>query len=160
MNIRGNISHSMQGVFVFVLLGLFALMSTLLVLLGALMYNGTVSTTAKNNEDRVLSAYVRSMVRSQDAADSVRVEKGDGGDRLALYEDIDGDMYVTWIYQYDGYLYEQFTEADRAFDPEEGTAICPADSFAAEIDRRLLTVKMTNADDEPCMVQVALRSAN
>ena len=34
--------HSMQGVFVFVLLGLFAVMSTLMVLLGAQMYRGTV----------------------------------------------------------------------------------------------------------------------
>ena len=30
--------HSMQGAFIFVLLGLFALMSTLMVLLGAQMY--------------------------------------------------------------------------------------------------------------------------
>ena len=36
MNGRENVSHSLQGVFVFVLLGLFAVMSTLLVLLGVL----------------------------------------------------------------------------------------------------------------------------
>ena len=157
MNSRGNVSHSMQGVFVFVLLGLFAVMSTLLVLLGAQMYRGTVEKTDTNNENRVLSAYVRSMIRAEDAADSVRVEKDGGEDRLALYEEIDGDAYVTWIYLYDHQLYEQFTDAGYAFDPAAGSAICPANSFAASIEGRLLTVQMTNAYDEPCTVQVALR---
>ena len=49
----------MQGVFVFVLLGLFAVMSTLMVLLGAQMYRNTVDKTTENNEGRVLTAYVR-----------------------------------------------------------------------------------------------------
>ena len=159
MNSRGNISHSIQGLFVFVLLGLFAVMSTLMVLLGALMYHGTVEKTNKNNETRVMSAYVRSMVRAEDAAGNVSVEKADGEDRLALYEDIDGEAYVTWLYLYDGHLCEQFTEADNAFSPEGGTTICPANSFAAEIENQLLTVKLTNANDEPCTVQVALRCA-
>ena len=159
MSKKGNIQHSVQGVFVFVLLGLFALMSTLMVLLGAQMYRGTVDKTTRNNEDRVLSAYVRSMVRAQDAADAVRVETNGDTQCLALYEDIDGETFVTWIYQYDGQLYEQFTEADYAFDPAGGSPICPANSFAASLEGRLLTVDMTNEKDEPCRVQVALRCA-
>ena len=68
------VQHSMQGVFVFVLLGLFALMSTLMVLLGAQMYHNTVDLSTANNDGRVLSAYVRSMVRAEDAAQAVTVE--------------------------------------------------------------------------------------
>ena len=49
--------HSMQGAFVFVLLGLFALMSTLMVLLGAQMYRATVDHSQQNNQKRLLSAY-------------------------------------------------------------------------------------------------------
>ena len=77
---RGNvkIQHSMQGVFIFVLLGLFALMSTLMVLLGAQMYRGTVDRSVKNNDYRVLSAYVRSMVRAEDGAGAGTVEERDG----------------------------------------------------------------------------------
>ena len=52
----GSVQHSMQGVFVFVLLGLFALMSTLMVLLGAQRYRGTVDRSTANNDDRVLGA--------------------------------------------------------------------------------------------------------
>lgn len=159
MSTRGNVQHSMQGVFVFVLLGLFALMSTLMVLLGAQMYRGTVDKTTENNESRVLNAYVRSMVRAQDTRGNVRVEKNGDADCLALYEDIDGEMYVTWIYLYDGQLYEQFTDAGYEFNPASGSPICPANSFSPAIEGRLLTVQMTNDKDEPCLVQVALRCA-
>ena len=151
------ISHSMQGVFVFVLLGLFAVMSTLMVLLGAQMYRGTVDRSDRNNGYRVLSAYVRSMIRAEDGAGAVSVDHFDGIDALALREEIDGDAYVTWIYRYDGELYEQFTDDTGDFDPADGNAICPADDFAVRVDGGLVTVDMKDQNGEPCTVQVALR---
>ena len=156
---RGSNRHGMQGVFVFVLLGLFAVMSTLMVLMGAQMYRGTVADASANNGDRLLGAYVRSMVRSEDAKDAVLIEDHDGVTAIALYEDIDDERYVTWIYRHDGQLYEQFTEAAYDFDPDMGMPVCPVNSFEPEIDGRLLTVRMTDDKDEPCTVRVALRCA-
>ena len=156
---KGNVKvqHSMQGVFIFVLLGLFALMSTLMVLLGAQMYRGTVEKSTDNNEYRVLSAYVRSMVRAEDARGSVSVAQYGDIAAVAMRETIDDEAYVTWIYGYDGDLYEQFTDASYEFDPEEGTPICPAGSFEPSLDDGLLTVRMTDGNGEPCTVQVALK---
>ncbi|MBR7189025.1 MAG: DUF4860 domain-containing protein [Clostridia bacterium] len=211
---HGRVQHHMQGVFVFVLLGLFAVMSTLMVLLGAQMYRGTVDRSEANNDYRVLNAYVRSMLRAEDGAGAVAVEvfdafpadaedeedydeeafeddedldfeeDGDLDDEdsglawvrrdadgaapegaqdslkaVALYEEIDDEPYVTWIYQYDGQLWEQFTDADSDFLPEDGTAICAADSFDAAVEGRLVTVSMTGANGETSRVQVALRCA-
>ncbi|MBR1820921.1 MAG: DUF4860 domain-containing protein [Clostridia bacterium] len=156
---RKNVQHSMQGVFVFVLLGLFAVMSTLMVLLGAQMYRNTVEHASANNEGRVLSAYVRSMIRAEDAADAVAIEDYDGVKALALHETIDDEEYVTWLYSYDGQLYEQFTGADRDFAPQSGTAICPAASFEPAIEGGLLTVNMVDGAGEPCTVRVGLRCA-
>ena len=149
----------MQGVFVFVLLGLFAVMSTLMVLLGAQMYRNTVDHATANNEGRVLGAYVRSMIRAEDGADAVAVEDHDGVQTLALHEEIEGEPYVTWLYCYEGQLYEQFTGADHDFEPESGTAICPAQSFEPKISDGLLTVDMVDGVGDPCTVQVALRCA-
>ena len=56
-----SVQHSVQGVFVFVLLGLFALMATLVVLLGAQMYRGIVDMSTNNANERILTSYVRSM---------------------------------------------------------------------------------------------------
>ena len=153
------VQHSMQGVFVFVLLGLFALMATLIVLLGAQMYRGTVDHSEQNNAYRIPNAYVRSMIRAEDSLDAVSVERHGDVTALAMKEYIDDEEYVTWIYDYEGDLYELFTSQYENFDPEAGTAICSAGSFEPSVDGRLVTVRMTDADGEPCDVQVALRCA-
>ena len=150
------VHHGMQGAFVFVLLGLFALMSTLMVLLGAQMYHSTVDRSQYNNESRIMGAYVRSMVRSMDAG-QIGVEAPGGISALALRESWEDEEYVTWIYQYNGQLCEQFTEAEEAFNPDRGTEICPANSLSAELKDGLLTVRLTDGNDAPCLVQVALR---
>ena len=154
---RRTVQHSMQGVFVFVLLGLFAVMSTLMVLLGAQMYRNTVDRSTANNEDRVLSAYVRSMIRAEDTRDAMAVGEYDGVKTLAMREDLDGEPYVTWLYCYDGQMYEYFTSDDGTFNPESGTAICPAQRFEPSLENGLLTVDMINGKGEPETVRVALR---
>ena len=151
--------HSMQGVFIFVLLGLFALMSTLMVLLGAQMYRATVDSSQKNNQDRLLSAYVRSMVRAQDSGGTIDIEDFDGTPVLCMRESFDDaeDVYVTRLYQHDGKLYELFTRLDNGFALGDGTPICDAGSFDASMEGKLLTVNMTTGDGEPCEVRVAMR---
>ena len=151
--------HSMQGAFIFVLLGLFALMSTLMVLLCAQMYRATVASSEANNQGRVLGAYVRSMIRSMDNADWVKVEEQGGVKTLSFSEVYEGETYVTWIYQYEGELYEQYTDLVEDFSPARGTEICQANSFEPSIENGLLTVNMTDGADEPCVVKVALRCA-
>ena len=156
---RRTAQHSMQGVFVFVLLGLFAVMSTLMVLLGAQMYRNTVDRSTANNEDRVLGAYVRSMIRAEDTRDAMAVGEYDGVKTLAMREDLDGEPYVTWLYCYDDQMYEYFTSDDGTFNPESGTAICPAQRFEPSLENGLLTVDMINGKGEPETVRVALRCA-
>ncbi len=156
---RRTVQHSMQGVFVFVLLGLFAVMSTLMVLLGAQMYRGTVERTARNNEDRVLGAYVRSMIRAQDTAGAVTVEDYDGVRALAMTSVEEDTQFITWLYCYEGQLYELYTSGADTLSPEKGTAICPAGSFEPRIEGRLLTVDMTDGKGEAETVRVALRCA-
>ena len=158
-NKKTGVRHGMQGVFVFVLLGIFAVMSTLMVLLGAQMYRNTVDHATANNEDRVLGAYVRSMIRAEDGADDVAVEEFDGTKVLALNESIEGENYVTWLYCYEGQLYEQYTSAGHDFEPQSGSAICPAQSCEPKISDGLLTVDMTDGAGQPCTVCVGLRCA-
>ena len=156
---KNNAQHSMQGVFVFVLLGLFAVMSTLMVLLGAQMYRGTVDHTAENNAARVLSAYVRSMVRSGDEAGKVSVENYDGIQAVALRQDYYGVEYVTWLYLYEGNVCELFGREEYGFDPMVGDPITPVTSFEPTLADGLLTVAIVDETGEARTVQVALRTA-
>ena len=157
MRLKRGTQHEMQGVFVFVLLGMFAVMSTLLVLLGAQMYRGTVDRSEADNASRIMFSYVRSMVRAEDAKSSVDIEDHEGVKALTMHEEINGEPYVTWLYSYEGNLYEQFTRADREFSPASGTVICPAGVFEPVLEGNLLTVTMEDEMGEDCSVTVALR---
>ena len=156
MRQKSGTTHEMQAIFVFVLLGLFAVMSTLLVLLGAQMYRGTVEHSEATGETRILSSYVRSMVRAHDAQDAIGIEQHGDITALALREQWGSDTYVTWLYEYEGNLYEQFTDAGREFVPASGDVICPAGSFVPSLSDGLLTLQMTEPSGEDCTVQIAL----
>ena len=62
----GKSSHAISGVFVFMLLGIFAVFSTVMVLLSAKAYRGVVDKAAMHNSVRVASSYIRTMLRSDD----------------------------------------------------------------------------------------------
>jgi hypothetical protein len=123
------------------------------------MYRNTVDHSTANNEDRVLGAYVRSMIRAEDTSGAMEIGEYNGVKTLAMREDLDGETYVTWLYCYDGNMYEWFTSDDGDFRPESGTAICPAQSFEPRLENGLLTVDMTNAKGVRETVRVALRCA-
>ena len=152
--------HQIQNVFIFLLLGIFATLSTLTVLLGAQAYQSIVRRSDAQSADRILRAFVRGAVQAEDADGAVFVEELDGVRMLTLTSKIDGETYVRRIYCHDGELRERFTSAGRPFDPELGETVCAARDFEPRIEGGLLTVRMTGSDGEPCEVCVALRSAS
>ena len=87
--------HSIENVFIFVLLGVFAVFSMVMVLLGVRAYRSMGERADENNITRLLSSYVRSMVRSEDGLADIRVESGSengiagGSDVLVFEEDFD-----------------------------------------------------------------------
>ncbi len=151
-------SHAISGVFVFLLLGIFAVFSTVMVLLGAKAYKGTAERAAEHNAGRIACAYVRSMVRADDDQDSLQVEEAGGLPTITMHYEYDGEEYLTRIYVYDGMLREWFTYAEAEFEPENGEAVCAADEMKVNLAGRLLRVQMRHGD-EWTNVDIALRSA-
>ena len=152
-------SHSISGVFVFLRLGIFAVFSTVMVLLGARAYKATSERTTSHNDSRIASAYMRSMVRSGDETDSVLLEDMDGVQVITLCNVYDGDTYTTRLYAYGGMLRELFTEADIEFEPENGEPVCSADALTAEMLDGILKVGIQNGDTWT-QVNIALRAAH
>jgi hypothetical protein len=99
------------------------------------------------------------MIRAEDTSGAMEIGEYNGVKTLAMREDLDGETYVTWLYCYDGNMYEWFTSDDGDFTPESGTAICPAQRFEPSLENGLLTVDMINGKGEPETVRVALRCA-
>ena len=150
-------SHAISGVFVFLLLGIFAVFSTVMVLLGARAYRGTADRLEKHNAARIAAAYIRSMVRAEDEQDAVRVEEINGISMLSLLDEYDEEAYVTRLYCYDGMLREWFTDEDREFVPEEGDAVCACDGLSASLQPGLLRVELLHGE-EWTAVYFALRA--
>ena len=146
--------HVITGAFVFLLLGLFAVFSTIMVLLGVKAYRGAVERTDIHNATRISTAYIRSMLRSDDEAGSLSFEEAEGtvvsdsGDvnvtlpAISLRNNYDGEIYITRIYVYDGSLREWFTHEETPFHPDEGEVVCPADELQTRIDDRLIEVRI------------------
>lgn len=155
---KGRPSHAISGVFVFLLLGVFAVFSTVMVVLGAKAYKATADRAAEHNAGRIASAYVRSMVRADDDRDSLRVDEIDGLSAVTMHYDFDGEEYLTRIYVYGGMLREWFTYAEADFEAEGGEAVCAADEMRASLSGHLLNVRLRHGN-EWTSVDIALRSA-
>ena len=155
-NVRS--SHSISGLFVFLLLGLFAVFSTVMVVLGARAYRNMTQAQALHNAERIAPAYLRSMVRSVDGAGSLRVERGDGSDLLIIEQTFDDEPVITYIYCDNGVLRENFMTADLEFVPSEGETVCALDSIRLDLRDGLLHVSLVNGDDTTEM-NIALYAA-
>ena len=87
----GKSNHAISGVFVFLLLGIFAIFSTLMVVMGAKAYRGMVERSVTHNSARVASSYIRTMLRSNDESGVLRVEEVNGVPTITMENDY-GDM--------------------------------------------------------------------
>ena len=166
--------HAISGVFVFLLLGIFALMSVVTVLFGANAYKNSSDRAQAHNTRRVLSSYVRAMARSWDSlggiyterADAVRVSyEGDSDepaveslgavDSVVLVRD-DEDV-IDRLYVFDGKLMERLQYKDEPFEPERGMEICPADALSVQSSDGLISLTVAYGD-ETATVDIAPRS--
>lgn len=145
---KGVARHSISGVFVFLLLGIFAVLATGTVGLGAKAYRETVERAEAHNSARTAVSYLRSMLRAEDVADALRVETEQGVMTIALHSEYDDEAYVTRIYVYNGMLMEWFTEAEEPFEPENGEEVCSAESLSADWKDGVLTVRITAGGTE------------
>lgn len=139
----GKSNHVISGAFIFLLLGIFAVFSTLMVVMAAKAYRGTVDRSDINNRTRIASSYIRTMLRSDDEAEALRIEELEGVQAVSMLNTYDEESYVTRIYVYDGSLREWFSSADMPFDPKDGETVCAADSLSAVLENGILRVMVT-----------------
>lgn len=135
----------------FLLLGIFALLSALLVMTAAQAYHGVVQAAEAHAQARILSNYAVSQARLSGRA---RVE--DGGRRLALQYGEGEDAYETYIYCHAGALCEVTLAAGDEFLAEDGQGLYPASSFTASMADACLTVTVVGPTGVSYVSAVAL----
>ena len=151
-------SHAIAGVFVFLLLGIFAVFSTMLVLFGAQAYRTTMERSQEHEADRTLYAYVLNTLRGDDCAGTIGLHSEDGIDMVTVAYDYGGEMFEKRVYCYDGYLREQLIPVGSEFTPSAGEQVCEASNFRAEMSGGMITIELTGADGESHTVETILRT--
>lgn len=152
--------RAFSGAFVFLLLGMFALMAAFLVLFGAQAYRSVVQRSDMHNERRILSSYIANAVQADDAAGAVSIMEMDGMDVLHVAYEFDGEGYGKWIYCDGEFLRELFAPEAGGFDPAWGEAVCAAGDMTLSMQGGLITAVVTDEYGRPHETQVALRCAD
>ena len=156
---RKGSGHAISGTFVFLLLGVFAVISTLLVLLCAQAYRNTVDQTALHRDERIIQSFIRNTLRAEDAEGAVGAVEKEGINTLTITSHFGSETYVRYLYCYEGILRDLFIAAEDHFHPDFGEEICPAESFTASLKDGLVTVEMTDTNGKAYSFSIAQRCA-
>ena len=151
---------------VLALFALFALSAALLIALGASVYRRSVRAMEDNYELRTAYAYVTEKVRRGEAEGGARVSvfqdsTGRRFDAIVIREIIDGDPYVTYLYEYEGALYELFTSDGNVLPASAGQRILALgeDGFRfEEVSERLIRVTLYCADGKTRYLYLGTRT--
>ena len=135
------------------------MVSVLLVLLtGADVVQSITERDQKSYDQRTIIQYISTRVRQADQAGAIFVRTAETGDRLVLQEDIDGLLFETTIYCYDGYLRELFAGAGSERDPEYGEPVLPAETLQIMDQNSCLQVELQLPEGKEETLILYLRS--
>ncbi|MBE5840466.1 MAG: DUF4860 domain-containing protein [Butyrivibrio sp.] len=153
-------SHVIDAVFILCLMFLFVLSALAVITIGANIYKKNVSAMSDNYSHRIASAYVTEKVRQADNQGRVYVEDLFDQHALVLQDEIDGVLYNTYIYSYDGYLMELYARADlKDIYPQSGQKILEITSFNVDyVSDSLLSVNLILKDGDDESMFIARRS--
>lgn len=119
----------------------FALCVLLVLLTGAKAYKGLVRRGEDSYALRTAARYVTTRVQQ---AQAVEVGDFDGCPCLLLSEAVDGHIYITRVYCYDGSLRELYAGEDASLSPGDGDALLPLEQLDLALSDGVLTAKLAD----------------
>ena len=99
---------------------------------GARAYKDISREMQEQYGERTCLSYIAAKIRHYDSLGSVYLTEFNGISALALEEQLDDADFVTYIYYYEGYVYELFAMKDMELAPEDGLEITQADAISFE----------------------------
>ena len=115
----------------------FAVCVLIVLLYGARVYRNLVHRGGESFETHTAVQYVSTRVRQ---AETITVTDFEGCSALTAREQIDGAIYVTRVYCYEGYMRELYCAENAALPPEAGEKIMPVEDLCFSVENDLLTV--------------------
>ena len=152
--------HVIDFIFPIALFFVFAASALCVLILAANVYSESTSDMQSNDARITPLSYVTEKFRSKDAGGSITITQCDGTDVLSMSETVSGTTYVTYIYEHEGMLKEQFVTEDKTLSLADGSEIIASYGFAmAEPEEGLFRFTATDEKGHQASVLLAERSA-
>ena len=126
---------------------------------GAGVYRRVEERVDESSRSRVSLSYITAKIHACDQAGMVEAGSFGEGGAVFLYEEIEGFVYETILYVYDGSLMEMLCEKGWEMSPEFGEAVSPARALSVTQPREgLLRLSLTETDGQVRSADVYVRS--
>ena len=126
---------------------------------GAGVYRRVEDRGEESSRTRVSLSYITARIHGYDQAGMLEIGTFGEGGAVFLYENIDGFIYETILYVYNGNLMEMLCEKGWEMSPQFGDAISPALELTVTEPREgLLRLSLTEADGQVRSADVYVRS--
>ena len=133
---------------------LFVLCALSVIAIGASIYQKNVSAMASNNSHRIASAYITEKVRQADIDGTV------GKNVLAMSKEVNGELYTTYIYDFDGQLMELMArDSLEVVYPRSGQKIMDIKALEIEeVSDRMFSIEVVLEDGTEDFLYITKRS--
>ena len=128
----GNNRHTVDMFFVLTLFCAFAVCASLLIALGANVYQSTINDMNRHYTLSTASAFIAEKVHQHDEAGCVTLGDFQGNTALILKEHYGDFVYYDYIYAYDGYVRELLVGENATVTPDAGQKILAVKKFRLE----------------------------
>lgn len=142
------------GLLTLVLFAIFAVCVLMVLLLGANAYQGLTERDRQSWDARTCAQYITT--KAHKAPGEVTVTDFDDVPALLITEEIEGEVYQTRVYCYDGWLRELFSDGAAELLPADGERVLQAEALALSLKDGLLTAEITPPSGEVCVVNINL----
>ena len=147
-----------KPVLTFLLFSMFSVSLVITIIFGANVYNNIIENKQDSFSKTVALSYITTKIRSNDNANSIRVDEIDGNAAIVISEQLDGEVFETWIYTNNNNLCELFADKNADKVAQAGTEIIPLKSINAKLDKNKLTVTATDIKHRSAKTSIAIRS--
>lgn len=138
--------HTIDNIFVLVLLTLFCAVALLVVFIGAKEYHSIANAMSDNYKTRTVTSYIQQKLNQNDIEKCISITSVGDCPAISIRKNVNDSDYHTCIYCYDGYLWEITCQSYLAVNPGDGLKVIEAQGFSADyITDNLIELTVTDA---------------
>ena len=148
-------------IFPMLLFLIFTLSALGIVTFSVQIYRNIVERAEGRFDTETASAYISEKFRNHDAGGAIRISEFLGNPAIAIEENVKDVPYTTYIYVYDGYLREIFSETAKLGDcmASDGNEILPMETMdIAHVSDRLVRLEFTDTEGKKEETYLSMKS--